>query len=84
MSAALWGDPEIEFAVLDNCGVSGPPSWKGYGRLRDTSPEAQVRRGFYLLYEVQKYVVIRRARDGDPARAHHYRRSALALARRLG
>jgi aminoglycoside phosphotransferase (APT) family kinase protein len=34
---ALWGDPEIEFAVLDYCGISEPAFWEGYGVERDTS-----------------------------------------------
>jgi aminoglycoside phosphotransferase (APT) family kinase protein len=50
---ACWGDPGIEFAVLDYCGISEPPFWEGHGAERDTSPEAEVRRAFYLLYEVQ-------------------------------
>jgi fructosamine-3-kinase len=80
---ALWGDPEIEFAVLDYCGVSEPAFWEGYGAVRDTSPEAEVRRVFYLLYEVQKYVVIRRVRGNDPVRADSYRRRSLRLAEGL-
>jgi aminoglycoside phosphotransferase (APT) family kinase protein len=79
-----WGDPEIEFAVLDYCGISAPALWEGYGAARDQSPEAQVRRVFYLLYEIQKYVVIRRARGGDPRRADAYRRQSLQLAQALG
>jgi aminoglycoside phosphotransferase (APT) family kinase protein len=35
---ALWGDPEIEFAVLDYCGISEPAFWEGYGAERDRSP----------------------------------------------
>jgi len=80
---ALWGDPEIEFAVLDYCGISEPAFWEGYGRRRDESPEAQVRRVFYLLYEIQKYIVIRRVRYGSPAKAEPYRRQSLQLARTL-
>lgn len=38
---ALWGDPEIEFAVLDYCGISEPAFWEGYGRQRDESGEAR-------------------------------------------
>ncbi len=78
---ACWGDPEIEFAVLDYCGISEPPFWEGYGTGRDRSPEAEVRRIFYLLYEVQKYIVIRRVRGNDPVRADEYRRQCLRLAR---
>ncbi|NOY79850.1 MAG: phosphotransferase [Kiritimatiellaeota bacterium] len=66
---ALWGDPEIEFAVLDYCGVSVPAFWEGYGRRRDISPEARVRHAFYLLYEMQKYIVIRQGRNHDPRAA---------------
>ena len=44
---ALWGDPEIEFAVLDYCGISEPPFWEGYGIQRDQSAEARIRRVFY-------------------------------------
>ncbi len=46
---ALWGDAEIEFAVLDYCGISEPAFWEGYGVQRDDSPAAMVRRQFYLL-----------------------------------
>ena len=80
---ACWGDPEIEFAVLDYCGISEPPFWEGYGAKRGTSPEAEVRRVFYLLYEVQKYIVIRRVRSHDPQRADAYRRQSLRLAENL-
>ena len=80
---ALWGDPEIEFAVLDYCGVSVPEFWEGYGRARDESPEARVRHCFYMLYEVQKYIVINRARRHDPGRADGYRRQSLSLAAQL-
>lgn len=76
---ALWGDPEIEFAVLDYCGISEPAFWEGYGAERDRSPEAEVRRAFYLLYEVQKYIVIRRVRGHDPQRADAYRRQSWRL-----
>lgn len=81
---ACWGDPEIEFAVLDYCGISEPAFWEGYGAERDTSPEAEIRRVFYLLYEVQKYIVIRRMRNQDPQRADAYRRQSLRLAEGLG
>ena len=80
---ALWGDPEIEFAVLDYCGISEPPFWSGYGAARDHSPEAETRRIFYLLYEVQKYILIRRVRNRSPREADRHRRQALELARKL-
>ena len=55
--------------MLDYCGISTPAFWQGYGRDRDLSEPAQVRRVFYLLCEIQKYVVI-----------HHGCRSAVGLA----
>jgi Ser/Thr protein kinase RdoA (MazF antagonist) len=83
LDRALWGDPEIEFAVLDYCGISEPAFWRGYGRERNTSFSAQIRARFYLLYEVQKYIVIRIWRRDDPAQALQYKRQSLELAHPL-
>jgi aminoglycoside phosphotransferase (APT) family kinase protein len=77
---ALWGDVEIEFAVLDYCGISEAPFWEGYGAERDESPPALLRRQFYLLYEVQKYMPIRVWRRNDPRSAARYKQQSLALA----
>ncbi|MFB0538101.1 MAG: phosphotransferase family protein [Anaerolineae bacterium] len=83
LDRALWGDPEIEFAVLDYCGISEPAFCEGYGQSRDASPEARIRTRFYLLYEVQKYIVIRLLRRNDPAGAQRYKQQSFALARPL-
>ena len=80
---ALWGDVEIEFAVLDYCGISEPAFWQGYGIRRDTSPPAQIRRRFYLLYEVQKYMPIRIWRSQDPQDAERYKAYSFSLAQEL-
>lgn len=80
---ALWGDPEIEFAVLDYCGISKPAFWEGYGAPRDISHEAALRNLFYLLYEIQKYIVIDQGRNNDPAAARQYRQHVMLLAGRL-
>ena len=80
---ALYGDPEIEFAVLDYCGISRPAFWEGYGTSRDESPEAGIRRIFYFLYELQKYNFIRRVRGGSAATGDQYRVQALQMAMRL-
>jgi len=80
---ALWGNPEIEFAVLDYCGISEPAFWEGYGRDRPTGPSAAIRQALYLLYEMQKYIVIRKGRNNRPAEAEAHTRRCLALARRL-
>jgi fructosamine-3-kinase len=83
---ALFGDPEIEFAVLDYCGVSTPGFWQGYGQPdpRADQPGAAVRRMFYLLYELQKYIVIRRARQGDATGADSFKERVFALAEHSG
>ncbi len=76
---ALWGDPEIEFAVLDYCGISGPAFWEGYGVRRDNSREARVRTVFYFLYELQKYIPIRHFRGNSPATARSYKRQVMSI-----
>jgi fructosamine-3-kinase len=83
LDRALWGDPEIEYAVLDYCGISEPAFWEGYGRARDVSFPAQIRARFYTLYEVQKYIVIRIWRRNDPQEALAYKRQSFALAQPL-
>ncbi|MFQ3548181.1 MAG: aminoglycoside phosphotransferase family protein [Armatimonadota bacterium] len=76
---ALWGDIEIEFAVLDYCGISEAPFWRGYGMQRDLSDSAKIRRLFYLLYEIQKYIIIRHYRDKDPNSAQSYKAEVLRM-----
>jgi aminoglycoside phosphotransferase (APT) family kinase protein len=80
---ALWGDVEIEFAVLDYCGISKPAFWRGYGQARTRSLSANIRRQFYLLYEVQKYIPIRIWRRNDLVDALRYKAYALQLAKAL-
>jgi aminoglycoside phosphotransferase (APT) family kinase protein len=80
---ALWGDPEIEFAVLDYCGISEPAFWNGYGRARDESREAEIRRVFYLLYELQKYIVIEQGRAHRPAGARRYKQQVMDIVQSL-
>lgn len=80
---ALFGDPEIEFAVLDYCGISEPAFWEGYGSERNTSRTAELRRTFYLLYELQKYIFIRRMRDDSPEVADRFKRQSLQLAEQI-
>jgi hypothetical protein len=54
-----------------------------YRQVRDESQEARVRRAFYFLYELQKYILIRRLRSGSTASADGYRREALRIAKGL-
>ena len=65
----LWGDVEIEFAILDYCALSGPAFWHGYGQRRDHSRAARLRQHFYLLYDLLKYGPICLDRQRDPAAA---------------
>jgi len=76
---ALWGDPEIEFAVLDYCGISEPAFWEGYGQERDKSAAARLRQIFYLLYELQKYIVIRQGRGNDSTGAQRYKEQVMRI-----
>jgi len=58
----LYGDPELEFAVLDTYGYSSPEFFKGYGKPRPADSKAQIRRRLYIVYELIKYAFIRTAR----------------------
>ena len=80
---ALWGDVEIEFAVLDYCGISEPAFWRGYGHGREVSAAARIRGILYTLYELQKYIVIRRLRHRDPHGAARYKAQAAAILSRI-
>lgn len=67
--------------MLDYCGISEPAFGEGYGAGRDTPPPALIRRQFYLLYEMQKYMPIRVWRRNDPA--ERYKRQCWSLAMQL-
>ena len=59
--------------------MSEPAFWEGYGTERDLSPDARVRQVFYLLYELQKYIVIREGRNGDSEGARRYKQQAMQI-----
>ena len=80
---ALWGDPEIEYAVLDYCGISYPPFWKGYGLTRESNLSTRVRDMFYLLYEHQKYIPINVWRKNNLQRAQAYKKDCVLLFSKL-
>lgn len=80
---ALWGDPGMEFAVLEYCGFDTEAFWSGYGGRPDRSGEANIRHHFYLLYEIQKYPVIWTRRRGSGSQASEYREHALRVLRQL-
>ncbi len=58
----LYGDPELEFAVLDTYGYSSFEFFEGYGKPRPVDSKAQIRRKLYMVYELIKYAFIRVAR----------------------
>jgi len=70
---AVWGPPELEFAVLDTYGLSTDAFFSGYGEERDTSPEAQIRRAMYIILEIIKYPFIRTVRNNDYQSARAYK-----------
>lgn len=61
----LYGDPELEFAVLDTYGYATPRFFQGYGRERPSDVKAQIRQKLYIVYELIKYAFIRTARGGN-------------------
>ncbi len=73
----LWGDPEIEFAVLDYCGFNNDDFWRGYGKAPVKSKEVEIRMAFYHLYEVQKYLIIWTMRGGDRSKISEYKAYSL-------
>jgi fructosamine-3-kinase len=58
----LYGDPELEFAVLDTYGYSSEEFFEGYGQPRPFDSEARIRQRLYIVYELIKYAFIRVAR----------------------
>jgi fructosamine-3-kinase len=81
--AALWGDPEVEFAVLDCAGIWASAFWKGYGAPRPTDLGSRTRRKFYILYEVQKNIPLAAKRYYDPEEAEQYKQTAITIATNL-
>jgi len=68
----LYGDPELEFAVLDTYGYSTLEFFDGYGKPRPVDSEAQIRRKLYIVYELIKYAFIRvtRGKSMSTGRSH--------------
>jgi len=75
---ALWGDPGIEFAVIEYVGFDQPAFWKGYGEKPEVNPSFNIRKVFYFLYEIQKYLVIWTCRrQGMNSQVEQYKQFAL-------
>jgi aminoglycoside phosphotransferase (APT) family kinase protein len=76
----LWGDPEIEFSVMEYCGTCPYVFWKGYGTMPKESAEYKIREIFYFLYEHQKYIFIRSLRSNNNMLARNYANECLNIA----
>jgi fructosamine-3-kinase len=59
----LYGDIELEFAVLDTYGYSTDEFFEGYGLARLADRSAQIRQRLYIVYELIKYAFIRTTRN---------------------
>jgi fructosamine-3-kinase len=79
----LWGDPEIEFSVIEYCGINKPAFWEGYGKTLEITKEYEIRRLFYFLYEHQKYIYIRSMRGKSWETAKKYVYDSLNIAKKL-
>jgi len=62
----MFGDIELEFAVLDTYNNAIDDFFKGYGLGRPADKEARIRQKLYIVYELIKYAFIRLARGGSP------------------
>ncbi len=80
---ALWGDPEIDFSVLEYCGMTPPAFWQGYGFEPEEGKFYKIRKTFYLLYEHQKYIFIRALRGKNIPLARRYAEESLRIAEEL-
>ncbi len=82
-SQVLWGDPELDFAVADYYGIYASAFWQGYGQPRPDDPASQIRRRFYLMYEMQKHIPISVWRDKSPDDAEQAKQMVLTIADNL-
>lgn len=75
----MYGDIELEFAVLDTYASATPEFFDGYGNARPSDDKAKARRILYLVYELIKYAFIRLARNHNRAVARTHVEECLSL-----
>ena len=80
---SAWGDPELEFAVLDICGLSKPAFFAGYGQRRDTSEAARRRNALYVIFEYLKYVFSNKTRRNNRASFKFFKEGVFAIAKKV-
>ncbi len=79
----MYGDPELEFAILDTYAAATPEFFIGYGRMRPEGEKPRVRRILYMVYELIKYAFIRLARGGRQAQSRSHALECLEMIKRL-
>jgi len=79
----MYGDVELEFAVLDTYASATPEFFTGYGHPRPGGYQAEKRRILYLVYELIKYAFIRLARNHNYQTARAHVAECLSLMRRI-
>ena len=79
----LYGDIELEFAVLDTYASATAEFFSGYGSMRPTHDKAQIRRVLYLVYELIKYAFIRLARNRNRMVSRSHVEECLSLINRI-
>jgi fructosamine-3-kinase len=79
----LFGDVELEFAVLDTYGYATEEFFEGYGKPRPVDAGAQIRRRLYIVYELIKYAFIRFARNGSFATGRSHVEQCAAILREI-
>ncbi len=80
---ALWGDIELDFAVLDCAGIWASAFWKGYGQPRPNDLGSRTRRKFYILYEVQRNIPLYVVRYNNLEEAEQYKQTTMTIATNL-
>lgn len=79
----LYGDIELEFAVLDTYASATAEFFNGYGTTRPMHDKAQTRRVLYLVYELIKYAFIRLARNHNRTVARSHVEECISLIKKI-
>lgn len=81
---ACWGDPELDLAIAQYCGLLKSSFCDGYGVNTNQVFESEIRQKLYMLYEHQKYIVICMSqRRNNPSGAKMYANQSLSILKRL-
>lgn len=75
----MFGDPELEFAVLDTYGYATKEFFSGYGTPRPNDKDSMIRQRLYIVYELIKYTFIRLARRGLREVAKSFVRNCMSI-----